>query len=476
MDSIKKIPFGWFKYQNQSAYFITYHGDIYQGYLTECPNYENGFFIISKNEAIEFQELKNEERTPERYRQLGWEIQDRNIIKHIEPDDGATSFGSNINFKPLKYNNQDFKKMFVFGAAASSFCVFGDRTKQFRESALNPPTGFEIFDEKYDKYCRKYPGVIQSISGFEAKQKDIEACMEEEWQQFKGSYNPRVVNRHVNIQYYMRELFQDISTFVKNEQWRNNLYSLFTDRIQKYVNKNSNERIGIVSFNYDTILERFIEDIFGLGFNSMNDYIDWDARNVMVFKPHGSCNWGWRFRNNQQNGVNQKITVGYLFEKQIEPYEIYYNLLGDPSITVATNSWGLEKGLNKSNLGRFTINKSLLEIIPPNLNDDFFPALLLPYRDKDEFVMPYDHYEAMRHFFGEMEELYLIGWKGNEELFNRQIGQHAHKLKKIVVANPNADEVLRNLTNQSGLDIKNCEVETVKYFEEFVLESIGLKI
>lgn len=469
----KKIPLEWFEYRNQAAYFITYYGDIYHGYLEELPNYENGFFILSKNQSREFQKLKAAERTLEKYRKLAREIQDKNVIRKIVSVPNGHQLGHKTTFKSLSYNsNQHFKRMFVFGAAASAFCVFGKRGEQFRNSSLNPPTGIELFDEKYDTYCQRYPGVMQSISRFEMSGKDIEACMENEWQQFKASYNPRVANRHINIQYYMRELFQDISVYVKEKQQRNNLYGLFSDIIQKHTNQNPKERIGVVSFNYDTILEKFIEEKFGLGYQKMDDYIDWNRRNALVFKPHGSWNWGWQFNQTRKDKKPLKVTAEDLYAQQIEPWQIYYNLIGDLNSTVASNSWGHETTFNKHRLGRLTINKNLLKVFPNGNHENYFPALLLPYRDKDEFVMPYDHYSAMELFFEKMEELYLIGWKGNEALFNRQLGKRARNLKKIIIANPNAKEVIKIFREQTGLDIDKYEIVTINDFEEFVLKYI----
>ena len=123
MNSEKNIPFEWFKYRNQTAHFITYFGDIYHGYLVECPNYQEGFFILSKNQVHEFRNLNQKEKTPERYRKLAREIRDYKIIRHIVEEDDGTRFGGEIKYKSLSFNsNQQFKRMFVFGAAAKTSC------------------------------------------------------------------------------------------------------------------------------------------------------------------------------------------------------------------------------------------------------------------------------------------------------------------------------------------------------------------
>nr|HMP31529.1 hypothetical protein [Saprospiraceae bacterium] len=423
------------------------------------------FFIISNNEAIEFRDLKSEERTLEKYQSLGQEIINPNIITRVEEQ-----IGQNISFREISSNGQEFKKMFVFGAAASSFCVFGEKFKDYRSSKLYSPLGVELFDEKYEQFYQRFPGAKHIIPSFEVKGRDIEACLEEEWQEYRGVYNPFIASNHINIQYYLRELFQAISEHITQQHFRNNLYSLFVNQLQKYLCHHPQERIGVVSFNYDTILDSYVQEAMRSNFHSMDDYIDWHRQKILLFKPHGSCNWGWRFQGKSDTKMPIKLTADDIYNNQFDLSTIFYELIGDITQTTARNSWGIEKSFHKNGLGRFTINKNLLEVASPDLNDHYFPALLLPYRDKDEFVMPYDHYFAMKHFMGEMEELYLIGWKGNEDLFNRQIQQHACKLKKIVIANPNSEEVRGHLSKY--LDLDKYEIVESDTFETFVLNHL----
>ncbi|MEK6615836.1 MAG: hypothetical protein AABZ32_06970 [Bacteroidota bacterium] len=463
------IPHEWFKYHNAPAYFITYFGEIYFGTIWELHEYPDRFFIVQNDKIHTIRDLKQEERTLEKYQQIGREIRDVNVIKQIIDYE----FGKHIPFKNLSFTSeQDFKRMFVFGAAASTFCIFGEAGKKFRELSLNPPTGYEIFDAKYDSFITKYPAAKISTPLFESKDKDIEQCLEEEWQAYKTFYSPQVANRHINLQYYIQELFSAISKEVTENHFRNNLYSLFLNKLQKHIAANPKERIALVSFNYDTIIDGFASQIFQNPFSTMGDYIDWDKRNILLFKPHGSCNWGWKFKSDKLNGNTQATIPEALYQQKIEPWQVYFHLLGELNEVVAQNSWGHEWGNDKHYRGRFTINKNLLEIIPDNSKQVYFPALLLPYRDKDEMVMPYDHFNAMEHCMRNMEELYLIGWKGNEDLFNRLLERHKGRLTKIVIVNPQPEIVKCNLKKHFDISkIKNVEV--IKDFENFVLNKFA---
>jgi len=467
MNNRIEIPFDWHKYYNTPAYFITYFGEIYFGTIWELSEYPDRFFIVQNDKSSIIQNLKPKDRTLEIYQQHGREIKDIKVIKHVyeEPT------GKEIKFKELSYgSNQQFKKMFVFGAAASSFCVFGDSSKAFRDCHLNPPTGFEIFDTKYESFISQYPAAKLSIPLFESKDKNIEECIQEEWNTFKSYYSPQVAIRHINLQFYLQSLFTAISKEVVEKHYRNNLYSLFLNKFQGYLAANPKERISLISFNYDTILDGFMSQIYRYPLNNMDDYINWNERNILLFKPHGSCNWGWKLKKEKLNGHNQSTIANALYEKGIEPWEIYFQLTGTLSEVIANNAWGHEYFNDKHLRGRFTINKNLIEQIPYNTTDTYFPSLLMPYRDKDEMIMPYDHYNAMRTVTEQAEELYLIGWKGNEDLFNNHLKKHARNLKKIVIVNPQADVVKCNISKY--IDLTKIEVETIKDFETFVLNHL----
>jgi len=461
------IPLDWQVYFNIPAYFVTYFGEVYFGTIWQLADYPDRFFIVQNDKLNTIRGLKSEDKTLENYRQLGREITDVRVIA-MKPFTSLT--GQRVDFGGVRYGDgQQFKRLFVFGAAASSFCVYGKDSRSFRRLPLNPPCGYEVFDEKYDEIAKKYPGVQSSLPLFQAKNKSIEECLKEEWQVFSSSYNPEVACNHINIQFYLQELFQAVSKEVVQNHARYNLYSVFLGKIRKHVSAYPHEKVSMVSFNYDVILDGFIREVFGYHYLKMQDYINWNNKSVLLFKPHGSCNWGWRFDKNKIKLKDKKITEA-LYDEKTEPWKIYFDLLGNMNQMISLNTWGHESGFDKYGRGRFTMNKNLLEIIPSISGEYYFPSLLLPYRDKDDVAMPYDHYYALNNgVLPNIQELYLIGWKGNEDVFNRQL-KAAVNLKKIFIVNPKAYEVQHNLSKH--LDLKKYEVVVVKDFEDFVLNRV----
>lgn len=70
----------------------------------------------------------------------------------------------------------------------------------------------------------------------------------------------------------------------------------------------------------------------------------------------------------------------------------------------------------------------------------------------------------------EVEDLFLIGWKGSEDLFNRRLVQQANKLRRIVIVNPDVEGVKQCLSKYMDLSIYS--IEHVKYFDDFVLNHL----
>lgn len=465
---MRNLPLKLHKYYSEPGNFITYYGDIYSGRFVSCPGYDDRLFIIQNDKTNELQKLKQEDRTIDWYRKMAWEIRDINIIRHdtlqTDPDYQNTP---NPKTKS-KSNHQNFKKWFVFGAGASAYCVSSKYKDAFRDSPLSPPECYEIFGKKYDTFCSKYDGVTQSSSTIDAflsdKSKNIEDYFENEWKTYRHSYNPSLSIRHLNIQYYLQELFSEISLY-GIKQFRGNLYSAFANKLQQYLASNTEERVGIISFNYDTILDHFINSILEKKLNTMDNYWNWDYNTVAFFKPHGSHNWGWRFRDDRIGICDKASISNFLFDNKIEPYQIYYHYLGD--VTEMLGMWGHEYHLSDNFVGRFTPNKNRISVIPQNTVNPYLPTLLLPYRDKDEFLMPYDHYYAMDFILPDAEEIYLIGWKGNEKLFNKELKKKINKNCKIIIVNPKPDEVKLNLIN-AGIKITDENTSVIEDFEKFI--------
>lgn len=436
-------------------YFFTSYGDVYAGFEFDefhLPQYK---IIIQSNHLLEYNSLKTEDRTIENIERRGWIVPKDVIV-------GSVAAGDFI--RPKNYDNGVWfddhvrKDMFIFGAGASANCIASDGKEDFIQDSFRPPLGNELFARRFRELYRKYEGVKQSISELQGMNVNVEEFLESEWKEIERG-NGIVMSRHINIQYYLQEILMRISNRVCNEYFETNLYSKLARKLQLAHAQNPNRHFGIISFNQDTILEHFFAHQFKRQMTNIDDYIEVNSSPYCIFKPHGSWNWGWRFPK-KINGVIEKLYNG-----NVNFHKLYYELLGGPQDMLDWNSFGKETFSHDHGIGRFTIDKSKLQLVNPDALEHYYPALLLPYRDKDELTMPLRHYHCMTAYLGNVENLYIIGWKGNEKVFNKVLSSHATKLRKIIIADPNPSVVEGNLVKL----LKGKDIEITRYsgFEEF---------
>lgn len=461
MSNDTTLPFHW---ETSAAHYFTYYGDIYHGTIIWTLDRSYPFYIIPNYHLQEVYGLPPNERVHEKLSKLGHSIYHKDIVYERVSD--AKRIGTSDPHESTLFGNKAYKRMFVFGAGASAFCAFGSGLERLRNSNFCPPLGTDLFNEAYSSTLNKYKGVRYNLPMFESRGRNIETCLEEDWGRILKSRNTLLTASHLNIQFCLRELFKSISVDVKENHSRYSLYNLFVRELQAHLAQNSKEQVAVVSFNYDTILDEIIEEAFGLNFENLKDYTNNEENDVVLFKPHGSCNWGWKFSPDILEAINPEEIPDYLYTQRTTPAELYYKFLGGQEM-INTNSPGYEMN-RETQLMRYTPNKNRIQVA--GNNEMVFPALLLPYRDKDEFVMRYQQQSLLESWIDNIEEMTVIGWKGNEHLFNSILNKKSRPLKRLVIVNPDADAVKQNLS--SYLDLENIKVVCINSFEEYVKEHL----
>lgn len=198
------------------------------------------------------------------------------------------------------------------------------------------------------------------------------------------------------------------------------------------------EPIGIVTFNYDRMLEWCLADM-GIGIDSLDGYITGPIR---IFKVHGSVNWGrqvigpglsdtghaWRI-------VEQVINAGSKLKLDDE-----FHLCGDRPIHHC-------EGLMAA------------------------PALAIPLVRKQEFELPATHMAALKSHLQETHEVLIVGWKAADEAFLRFLSESlprgsAKPTRGLVISPGGPEQAARNIEDATGLRFDTVTTT----FTEFVRE------
>lgn len=204
----------------------------------------------------------------------------------------------------------------------------------------------------------------------------------------------------------------------------------------------------VVSFNYDTLLETAINATLGHGYNKVDDYINFD-RSIFLYKPHGSCNWIRNFGISQGLSFeerNQFISTT-LYKKKLNYYDIFKLLKKDIVI---------ENEIN----------------FPRDRHQRYLPQLLIPFTDKDDFVMPLQHRNSLGGNLAQIDEILIIGWKGNEQVFKDLLrNQIGPRKVKITVANKGDETIRENFKDV----LPNAFWETQGTFSDYMKMSLARK-
>lgn len=320
----------------------------------------------------------------------------RDIIYRYEPIIPSLGQVRNIVDVSPTFSGEYAKKLIIIGAGASygySNQLTGER-KSFR-----PPLANGIFAAEFDNLLNDFRGA-KNFATSTYSVADIEGYFQGIWNRIADQkrYELASIYSLINTQYYLSALFLQISEIQKGN--RHNHYQQLIQLIDEYVGARKNEKILIVSFNYDLLLEEALSAYKLYQYDDLDDYVDYLNRDILLFKPHGSCNWFKKI-----NGLPTHPNKGRLQASLIETAKHIFNSkmhLGELSQMLSDEL--------------FIINDE-----PRNgfaYHNEYYPQLLVPFKDKDDFSMPSGHTTILKYLLRHIEDVLVIGWKGTETKFN----------------------------------------------------------
>jgi hypothetical protein len=424
-----------YQLSNTSIYeFVFYYGEKKVGILVESPR--DKFYLVRPSDIKRFND------NPERLSDIG-ELVNIDTIKSHHVSLSAYTFsggGESVNLNDLT-EKLNVKKLIILGAGASYDFSF-DTTLEKRD---RPPLTYNLFDDHYDDILNNYPGA-RILASEILRSEDVEKYFQEQWDVIRNHYDPDLLSKLVNTQYYLQDLFNTISKKC-NSNKRDNYVSLIS-RIAKYCTE-TKSKVFLISFNYDTLLEQAIGRVLDYQYKYTGDYIDLKNK-ILVFKPHGSHNWIRKLKYDfaPQDLRQDQLFSSALYNKRLDYIDLFRRI--DDEIII-------------SETPALTNNDSL--------NPLFYPQLLIPFTAKDEFVMPNSHTKILQSNLDEINEILVIGWKGTEDKFkNLILNEIGNRKIKVTVVNKGDDTI-----EQEFADIMlNADWVSKHTFSEYMEESIRL--
>lgn len=397
---------------------------------------------------------------------------------------------------PEFLRNSVFDKLIVVGAGAS----FDFDHKALPDGIRPFPLANDLFKEDLISMLNTYPGV-RSMKSKLSRTDNLEQTLQSEWERLNSDFDKNRIADLINLQFYLHELFLSNSIrYVENDD---NNYSALASSIYDYTRSKSGngqrKKVAIISYNYDTLLDRALEQRFGFKYSTLDDYIDGLVRPFVLFKPHGSCNWGKKlihekeFRNYNLVPSKSWPVWNPLLEGDNKHGIDYRNTLTQP-----INVFAEHLHLNRVTFGNilnaihpeitvipldFKLRTSSVLVSHERL---YFPQLLIPLKHKDEFVMPQDHTKLLIDILPSVKEILSIGWKGSEqkmcELFKKHCSQKINlhmvdynsKIRRRVVSDEltiNRIETFKNLAQYLSLGKKLAHLDGFTGYADKLINS-----
>lgn len=287
-------------------------------------------------------------------------------------------------------------KVFIFGAGAS----LGAQEKAGITAKTTPPLTQDLFSPNYKDSAEAVglPNPHLDMYREELKKaKSLEVWLTEKWERVKRISSPAHKRAELNefgkITFYIWRLLQGVSTAYNTD------LTVYRHLLRKIRAKK--EEYGLITFNYDTLLDQAVQEEFACALVDLDDY-----EQVRYIKLHGSINWLIKKRPEDRT-INRVDSAGASDCFRI----LASNMYKDAALSVA--------GLMVIGPSSETMNNLNGLINVMNATEAYYPLLFLPVTTKQyAYVHGFEEkvMQQARNMLSKAEHIYLIGYQAQDEI------------------------------------------------------------
>lgn len=297
-------------------------------------------------------------------------------------------------------------KVFIFGAGAS----FG--SQGFPSPELTPPLVNEIFDEKYREY-----GNIAGLTKRDLEELKNSIKKDQSLEDFLTDYYQKKLVEQKNqgaqkklgqIAFYIWWMLQKVSAeYNKND----NLY-------YRLIEKLGVGNCGLISFNYDTLLDRALIDNGAILLDKTSSSLEEYTKNKYI-KPHGSVNFFLKKRESdpevpdrEEGFVNIMYSMATTHMLKDEPIGLDKLILYNPDIPLLLNPDTTMREIGSGN----TRENGMVYTGKTNYG---YPLIFLPLSAKlYGWIKGFKDrtMEDCNKLLAEADDIYIIGYSVNDDI------------------------------------------------------------
>lgn len=299
--------------------------------------------------------------------------------------------------------------MVVFGAGASYDSTASRPSNKFEFSTpYRLPLAKELFDDRpnFNVWIQRFPRCQRLVLDLRKPlgKGSIEHELERLKKQAETETYSDLQRELAAVQFYLQSMLWECQT-----NWKERVTFGVTNYKSLLLHidlwrRESKEKVCLVTFNYDTMLEDAIAD-FDIKIRNLSDYVS--HTDYMIIKLHGSVNWAHIVDVDVKDLPNRPAldVANELIDRRDE-LDILHDFLmvnlplGDPGRRLPSEA-------------------------------PWFPALAIPVENKQEYECPEEHVEVLRNCIPEVTKMLLIGWRATETRFLELLKEKLQK--KIIV-------------------------------------------
>lgn len=325
-------------------------------------------------------------------------------------------------------------KVFVFGAGASKGAQSITLDKQYQAPLAN-----ELFAPQYQDYAVQTlltPDVMEQYRLESDNVGSVEKWLTQKWDKINSYQSSSKIRRERSsfghITFYVWRLLQQISSVRQA-----NSYEVF---ISKLTNSDRDEDFGLVSFNYDTMLDQAVINYCKTPLINLDSY-----KKVNYIKPHGSINWFIKPRN-----IDPPVPRERNFDLATRINLAAEHMFNGPPLSL--NNMEILSPTNPDLMNQ----KHLDQLFMMFDNKYFYPLVLVPLLSK-----LYSHIEDLnelimsegKRLMSKASEIYFIGYQGADDIIFEML-QEAKWNTPLHVIGRNAESVdliMNNVINHQSV-------------------------
>jgi hypothetical protein len=339
-------------------------------------------------------------------------------------------------------------KVFIFGAGAS-------RGSQNPAVGMGPGRNAPLVDQLFDPEYLALANVnisllsdddVQSARAGIKAAGSLEKWLTESWEKI-GSLRQAATKSAQRalfgrITLYVWNLLREVSKTYDNS----NGYYLFAKGL-----KAQDEAFGLISFNYDTLLDRALKEAFGVPMMTLEHY-----QAISYIKPHGSVNWLLAKRPSDPPFRSTKIFP-------IQPR------LAAAAYSIFNGSQLDGRSIRVMQPNDPELDSPIDILIDAQFDQQYFyPLIFMPLRVK-QYQAISGFYEILQSqwtdWLSRASEVFLIGYRAEDDIIKEMLSKVKRRALLNVVSIDDAEEIAERVLKQHPRELQRGTVSAEGFYK-----------